>query len=701
MDKNNIKKHLVNRFVNEGTPGIDVTKAILSKSKAFNDEGLKDIEDKLKSADKGQKKSASKTTEMPQNKFNYENKEAEYHQQMEIMNGNEMLEYDRDPNQRFKERAVRAIEGHPTMGNSPDYANVYQEEKGFTGPTFGKKLVQAIKNSAKKRLKATDRLISFGTDIEKVSDNYAPMAKFSALYENFESDEIASKNIEYGKPYDTEEENEFNNTQNSSEDVINYKGYEIYLNDRNYYNSPEFKYAYHNPNDYDESMGYGASVEECMEEIDVIIDSRLDENKNNNASKLEVGDVFRSVNSEIKLKFKHNYEITSVSEYLINFRDQDNPKQTGTVESDKFNKLVKKGDIIVFPKENTSFSKELREENKNNKKTQIKEGMKRLKFKQEFKGVGNALKLIPESYKVDNKVFEMTDGVESYRMRWEGNINEGRAVVLMASDKTMVNEDMQKMKHLMGYKSQETLGTVKGKARIDENKIFSDIWKKSVILIEGEDIESQKAPEKKTDEKVAQSGEAKKHIEGSVSTDKGTKAPAAKTGSADSLEKVKTHAPEAKKAVQGSVEKKVGIGLGDQAEGEGNWDEVSVPQAAEAKKHVHMREGIKLGESYFAPMDEAWMEEMMHSKMEEGIYEGDDEGDDEKKDMGNPFFRTGDEDQLPNPPSEINIDLDTEELPASPTGGEYGGEFGLEEDIDEMYTFEEGDSIGEMYIDED
>ena len=327
--------------------------------------------------------------------------------------------------------------------------------------------------------------------------------------------------------------------------------------------------------------------------------------------------------------------------------------------------------------------------------------MKRLKFKQEFKGVGNALKLIPESYKVDNKVFEMTDGVESYRMRWEGNINEGRAVVLMASDKTMVNEDMQKMKHLMGYKSQETLGTVKGKARIDENKIFSDIWKKSVILIEGEDIESQKAPEKKTDEKVAQSGEAKKHIEGSVSTDKGTKAPAAKTGSADSLEKVKTHAPEAKKAVQGSVEKKVGIGLGDQAEGEGNWDEVSVPQAAEAKKHVHMREGIKLGESYFAPMDEAWMEEMMHSKMEEGIYEGDDEGDDEKKDMGNPFFRTGDEDQLPNPPSEINIDLDTEELPASPTGGEYGGEFGLEEDIDEMYTFEEGDSIGEMYIDED
>lgn len=249
----------------------------------------------------------------------------------------------------------------------------------------------------------------------------------------------------------------------------------------------------------------------------------------------------------------------------------------------------------------------------------------------------------------------------------------------------------------MGYKPQETLGTVKGKARIDENKIFSDIWKKSQILIEGEDIESQKAPEKKTDEKVAQAGEAKKHVHGSVSTDKGTKAPAAKTGSADSLEKVKTHAPEAKKAVQGSVEKKVGIGLGDQAEGEGNWDEVSVPQAAEAKKHVHMREGIKLGESYFAPMDEAWMEEMMRGGMEEGMYgEGMYEEGMYEEDVDYTMGRE-DKDQLPNPPSEINIDLDTEELPASPTGGEYGGEFGsLEEDIDEMYSFEEGDYMSEM-----
>jgi hypothetical protein len=39
--------------------------------------------------------------------------------------------------------------------------------------------------------------------------------------------------------------------------------------------------------------------------------------------------------------------------------------------------------------------------------------MKRLKFNKEFNGVGNALKMIPESYRTDNKEFEMTDGVES------------------------------------------------------------------------------------------------------------------------------------------------------------------------------------------------------------------------------------------------------------------------------------------------
>jgi hypothetical protein len=48
----------------------------------------------------------------------------------------------------------------------------------------------------------------------------------------------------------------------------------------------------------------------------------------------------------------------------------------------------------------------------------------------------------------------MTDGVESYRIRWEGTLSEGKAIILTAANKTMVNEDMENMKRLMGYKSQ-------------------------------------------------------------------------------------------------------------------------------------------------------------------------------------------------------------------------------------------------------
>jgi hypothetical protein len=303
-------------------------------------------------------------------------------------------------------------------------------------------------------------------------------------------------------------------------------------------------------------------------------------------------------------------------------------------------------------------------ENKDNNKPQIKEGMKRLKFKKEFNGVGNALKMIPESYKVDKKVFEMTDGVENYKIRWEGSLTEGKAVVLMAADKNMVNEDMQKMKHLMGYKSQETLGTVKGRARLDENSTFNDIWKKTKMLMEMEDIEDADAKEGNWDEiKVPHAADAKKHVEGSVASEKKTEAPNPKTGE---FEKIKKHAAEATKHVtmKESVEEeevvkeeeevkeettkstetasKGGKNIEDVTAKEGNWDEIKVPHAADAKKHIHMgkestakveteakeneeglSEGVVIGGIKFEPINESWMGEGMYEEgmYEEGMYE--------------------------------------------------------------------------------
>lgn len=129
----------------------------------------------------------------------------------------------------------------------------------------------------------------------------------------------------------------------------------------------------------------------------------------------------------------------------------------------------------------------------NNKYGNLKEGMKRLKFKQPFNGIGKALTLIPEGYRVDNKVFEMTDGNENYTIRWEGTLKEGQAIVLKASDKQMMNEDIQHMKHLMGFKSESTLGTPTAKERVTENKTFRDIMNLTNKILEGKE-EGDKKP---------------------------------------------------------------------------------------------------------------------------------------------------------------------------------------------------------------
>ena len=140
MDKNIIKKHLTQKFVNEArnetnTPGISITSAINKKSGEFNKKGVKDMDKDLAAYEKSLEK-GMETTKTP-NKFNYEgDKEVEYHNQMEIMNGQEMIQYDRDPSKEFKARAKEAIEGSTRMGNNPEWANVIPAQQGFTGPEF-------------------------------------------------------------------------------------------------------------------------------------------------------------------------------------------------------------------------------------------------------------------------------------------------------------------------------------------------------------------------------------------------------------------------------------------------------------------------------------------------------------------------------------------------------------------------------------
>lgn len=425
MNKKTIKDHLAKRFLSEEvTPGISVTKNALNQSKKINAQGVKDIEKNIADFEKAVRPDAN-AKEMAPSKFNYENKdEKTYHDQMEIMNGQEMIQYSSDPSERFKQRALEAIEGSSNMGNNPEWANVIPAQQGFTGPEFGKNLVKSIKDSTKKRQEAAKGLYSFGDDIENETRSNLVNTRFSALSEN-----------------------------------------------------------------------------------------------------------------------------------------------------------------------------------KDNNKPQIKETMKRLKFKNPFNGVGNALKLIPEGYRVNNKVFEMTDGNETYKIRWEGTLSEGKAVVLTAADKSLVNEDITRMKQLFGYKSHETLGLLKGKERLDENKVFSDIWSKTKTLLETEDMEGADAKEGNWDEVAKSAPEATKHVKTSVKKDA-----AIAKGKEGNPDKAVSQAPEAKSPMKSSK----GVNIESEADAnEGTWEAAAKPQAPEAKKHVHLKES----EMEEAEMEETYMDE---AEMEEG-----------------------------------------------------------------------------------
>lgn len=77
------------------------------------------------------------------------------------------------------------------------------------------------------------------------------------------------------------------------------------------------------------------------------------------------------------------------------------------------------------------------------------EKMKRLNFKNEFTSVEEVKELIPENYKVDNHTFLMTDGNQTFKMRWDESLNE--ATVLNFRNEKSINENVEKMKKLYDF----------------------------------------------------------------------------------------------------------------------------------------------------------------------------------------------------------------------------------------------------------
>ena len=189
MDKNIIKNYLKS-FVSEAvsptpatTPAIKLAKKIGKENEKENKAGLKAIAKDMESYEKPLTSVDPNQKEMAPNKYDYEgNTEKDYHDQMEIMNGQEMIQYDRKPSSRFAERAIEAIEGSSNMGNNPEWANVVQNGWGGN-PEFGKNLVKKVKASEKKRSEQTPTSKMFGDDWEVV--------EFPAIIEDKQGNEAS------------------------------------------------------------------------------------------------------------------------------------------------------------------------------------------------------------------------------------------------------------------------------------------------------------------------------------------------------------------------------------------------------------------------------------------------------------------------------------------------------------------------------
>jgi hypothetical protein len=85
------------------------------------------------------------------------------------------------------------------------------------------------------------------------------------------------------------------------------------------------------------------------------------------------------------------------------------------------------------------------------------------KVKGEIKSKEQVLKLtekLPSRVKMDETIFAVTDGENYYRLIWEGN-EDGEAVITHEKNTKIVSENIEKMKHLWGFKSEDKLSTKK------------------------------------------------------------------------------------------------------------------------------------------------------------------------------------------------------------------------------------------------
>jgi len=416
MNRNKIKSHL-NSLVSEAGKkpvGLTATEKVQSKEKSVNNDYYKEVTKKMGEYDKASTGDNDSVKEKDLEKVDSE--------EMDVNpNGMDQIQYDNDPGEKFKQRAIDALEGTAKMGNethegkwdpATGKGNGNTEEvwgaSGNHKDNLGKRIVKGAKAVSKKDAYPQEDAVG-----------YVPQGKVKTKLAT-ESKKTKMSNIKEG------------------------------IRERNIVAIQNLVDTY----------DYRVAAKKLIDKV-LVIKMGL--------SSEDLGDTPIFANG-----------LDTVEDFLI----------SGEFEQ-AFESAKETANEMIQDEGGGNMFGENKQNNKKSIKDNTKTKMKRLNFKKPFNGVGKALTLIPETYKVDNKVFEMTDGNESYKVRWEGSLTEGSAVVLIASDKNMMNEDIQQMKHLMGFKAEDTLGTPSSKDRMNEDSSFRGMINLTASLL-NEDVKSDK-----------------------------------------------------------------------------------------------------------------------------------------------------------------------------------------------------------------
>lgn len=147
---------------------------------------------------------------------------------------------------------------------------------------------------------------------------------------------------------------------------------------------------------------------------------------------------------------------------LDKLNSNDNTYQKLKKNADKTNNLKYNKDAQNTRPVKSQSSKQPEQPEKKNESVEYKDIDSKNIFKVNGKIVSESqvIKLvekIPSRVKIDETVFAITDGENTYKMIWEGDSKNGEAIITNFKNKTAVNEDVEKMKYLWGFKTSDSI----------------------------------------------------------------------------------------------------------------------------------------------------------------------------------------------------------------------------------------------------